>query len=83
MLIDRIKQLDGQDAFQSFMTAYAETTDPHTDYLGPRMAQNFDISMKLSLEGIGAVLQARDEYTPDPRDHPGRPGLQAGQAGGG
>ncbi|CAM1000095.1 C-terminal processing protease CtpA/Prc, contains a PDZ domain [Rhodanobacter sp. Root179] len=61
--IERIRQLDGQDAFQTFMTAYAETTDPHTDYLGPRAAENFDISMKLSLEGIGAVLQARDDYT--------------------
>ncbi|WEN15120.1 carboxy terminal-processing peptidase [Rhodanobacter sp. AS-Z3] len=61
--IERIKQLDGQDAFQTFMTSYAETTDPHTDYLGPRAAENFDISMKLSLEGIGAVLQARDDYT--------------------
>ena len=61
--IDRVKQLDGEDAFQTFMTAYAESTDPHTDYLGPREAQNFDIAMKLSLEGIGAVLQARDDYT--------------------
>ena len=61
--IERVKQLDGQDAFQTFMTAYAETTDPHTDYLGPRAAENFDIAMKLSLEGIGAVLQPRDDYT--------------------
>jgi len=61
--IERVKQLDGADAFQSFMSAYAETTDPHTDYLGPRAAENFDIAMKLSLEGIGAVLQARDDYT--------------------
>jgi hypothetical protein len=45
------------------MTAYANSTDPHTDYLGPRAAENFDIAMKLSLEGIGAVLQARDDYT--------------------
>ena len=61
--IDRVKQLDSEDAFQTFMTAYAETTDPHTDYLGPRAAENFDIAMKLSLEGIGAVLQPRDDYT--------------------
>jgi carboxyl-terminal processing protease len=61
--IERIKQLDSQDAFQTFMTAYAETTDPHTDYFGPREAENFDITMKLSLEGIGAQLQARDDYT--------------------
>jgi len=61
--IERVKQLDSEDAFQTFMTAYAETTDPHTDYLGPRQAENFDIAMKLSLEGIGAVLQTPDEYT--------------------
>ncbi|GLQ47960.1 tail-specific protease [Dyella lipolytica] len=61
--IDRVKQLDSEDAFQTFMTAYANSTDPHTDYLGPREAENFDIQMKLSLEGIGAVLQARDDYT--------------------
>ncbi|MGC1549845.1 MAG: carboxy terminal-processing peptidase [Rhodanobacter sp.] len=61
--IDRVKQLDSEDAFQTFMTSYAETTDPHTDYLGPRQAENFDIQMKLSLEGIGAQLQARDDYT--------------------
>ncbi|WP_266157973.1 carboxy terminal-processing peptidase [Dyella silvatica] len=60
--IERVRQLDSEDAFQTFMNAYAESTDPHTDYLGPRAAENFDISMKLSLEGIGAVLQQRDEY---------------------
>ncbi|MFC5739938.1 carboxy terminal-processing peptidase [Dyella tabacisoli] len=60
--IERVKQLDSEDAFQTFMNSYAESTDPHTDYLGPRAAENFDISMKLSLEGIGAVLQQRDEY---------------------
>src|SRR5690242_19036291 len=78
-LLDRIKQLDGEDAFQSFMTAYAETTDPHTDYLGPRLAQNFDISMKLSLEGIGAVLQARDEYTQIREIVPGGPAAKSGK----
>ena len=77
--IDRVKQLDGEDAFQTFMNAYAETTDPHTDYLGPRAAQNFDIAMKLSLEGIGAVLQARDEYTQIREVVPGGPADKSGK----
>jgi carboxyl-terminal processing protease len=77
--IERVKQLDAEDAFQTFMTAYAETTDPHTDYLGPRMAENFDISMKLSLEGIGAVLQARDEYTQIRELVPGGPAIKSGK----
>ena len=61
--IDSLKQLDSQDAFNTFMNAYAESTDPHTDYFGPRAAEAFDIQMKLSLDGIGAQLQARDENT--------------------
>src|SRR5699024_9003558 len=45
--IKRVKQLDTEDAFQIFMDAYARSTDPHTDYFGPRQAENFDISMRL------------------------------------
>ncbi|MES3021129.1 MAG: carboxy terminal-processing peptidase [Pseudomonadota bacterium] len=59
----RVRKLDGEDVFQAFMNAYSTSIDPHTNYLGPRAADNFDISMRLSLEGIGAVLQTRDEYT--------------------
>ncbi len=77
--IERVKQLDSEDAFQTFMTAYAETTDPHTDYLSPRAAENFDISMKLSLEGIGAVLQARDDYTQIRELVPGGPAAKSGK----
>lgn len=77
--IDRVKQLDGEDAFQTFMTAYANSTDPHTDYLGPREAENFDITMKLSLEGIGAQLQARDDYTQIAQLIPGSPAIKSGK----
>jgi carboxyl-terminal processing protease len=45
------------------MNAYTMTIDPHTNYFGARAAEDFDISMKLSLVGIGAVLQDKDEYT--------------------
>ena len=77
--IERVKQLDGEDAFQTFMDAYAHSTDPHTDYLGPRAAQNFDITMKLSLEGIGAVLMARDEYTQIREVVPAGPAAKSGK----
>ena len=77
--IDRVKQLDSEDAFQTFMTAYANSTDPHTDYLGPRDAENFDITMKLSLEGIGAVLQARDDYTQIRELVPAGPAIKSGK----
>jgi len=59
----RVRKIDSEDVFQTFMNAYATSVEPHTNYLGPRSADNFDIAMRLSLEGIGAVLQTRDEYT--------------------
>ncbi len=60
---DRVGELDGEDVFQTFMNAYASAIEPHTGFLGPRASENFSISMRLSLEGIGAVLQRDDEYT--------------------
>lgn len=54
-------QLDGTDAFRSFLNAYTASIDPHTDYFDPRSAERFNQSMSLSLEGIGAQLQKQDD----------------------
>ncbi|PJE80282.1 Tail-specific protease [invertebrate metagenome] len=59
----RLHQSKDEDAFQIWMNAYASVYDPHTQYFSPQTAENFDINMSLSLEGIGAVLQSEDEYT--------------------
>ncbi len=77
--LDRVHQLDSQDVFQTFMNAYATAIDPHTNYFGPRASQNFDITMKLSLEGIGAVLQEHDEYTVIREVVPGGPAAKSGK----
>ncbi|XLZ71745.1 carboxy terminal-processing peptidase [Massilia sp. SR12] len=69
----RSRKLNSEDVFQIFMNAYAMSIEPHTNYLGPRAAENFDIAMRLSLEGIGAVLQNRDEYTVIREIVPGSP----------
>ncbi|MBF7731215.1 carboxy terminal-processing peptidase [Pseudomonas sp. N040] len=60
--LNRIAQTQGEDIFQAYMNAFAQTYDPHTNYLSPEGAENFDINMSLSLEGIGAVLQTDNEY---------------------
>ena len=52
-----------EDAFQAFINAFASTYDPHTQYFSPRVSENFNITMSLQLEGIGAVLRTEDEYT--------------------
>ena len=38
-------QLKSEDVFQTFMNAYAMAIEPHTNYLGPRASENFDIAM--------------------------------------
>lgn len=68
-----------EDVFQLFMNAYAMSIDPHTNYLGPRALEDFNISMKLSLVGIGATLQLRDEYTTIRDLLPGGPAALSGK----
>lgn len=77
--ITRMKKLNNEDVFQMFMNAYATAIEPHTNYLGPRSADNFDIAMRLSLEGIGAVLQSRDDYTVIREVVPGSPADKSGK----
>jgi carboxyl-terminal processing protease len=60
-LANTADDLNGEDAFQSFLNAYTNAIDPHTDYFNPRAAERFNQAMSLSLEGIGAVLQKQDD----------------------
>lgn len=52
-----------EDVFQIVMNSILEVCDPHTNYFSPRTAEDFNQSMSLSLEGIGAQLQTENEYT--------------------
>ncbi len=61
--LNNLSKVKSNDVFQYFMDSYAMAIDPHTNYFGKRASDNFDISMTLSLTGIGAVLQEIDEYT--------------------
>ncbi|TDJ17068.1 MAG: tail-specific protease [Gammaproteobacteria bacterium] len=66
-------QLDSDDVFQTFINAYTTSIEPHTSYFSPRTSENFDISMRLSLEGIGAVLRNENDYTLIQKIIPGGP----------
>ncbi len=72
-LLKRIGKLKSEDAFQVFMNAYTTSVDPHTNYMGPRTQEDFDISMRLSLVGIGAVLEEKDDYVTIKELVPGSP----------
>ena len=77
--LTRMRQLTSEDVFQTFMNAYAMSIDPHTNYLGPRASENFDMAMRLSLEGIGAVLQRDEDYTAIREIVPGGPAALSGK----
>ena len=73
------RKLKNEDAFEIFLDSYAMSTDPHTNYLGPSSADQFDIAMRLSLVGIGCVLESRDEYTLIREVVPGTPAAKSGK----
>jgi carboxyl-terminal processing protease len=77
--LKRAYQARSEDAFQAYMNAFTGMWDPHTSYFSPRTSENFNINMSLSLEGIGAVLQADNEYTKVVRLVPGGPASKQGQ----
>jgi carboxyl-terminal processing protease len=56
-ILDNYKDLDNDRVFELYMNALARAYDPHSDYMGHLSAENFNIQMKLSLFGIGAVLE--------------------------
>ncbi len=76
--LKRIEQYNAQDVFQVYANALTELYDPHTSYFSPRRAENFDINMSLSFDGIGAVLQADDEHTKIVRLVPAGPAEKQG-----
>ena len=76
--LKRLAQYNAQDVFQIYANTLAEQYDPHTNYFSPRRAENFDINMSLSFEGIGAILQIDDEYAKVTRLVPAGPADKQG-----
>ncbi|MEK9584817.1 MAG: carboxy terminal-processing peptidase [Halieaceae bacterium] len=77
--LSRLEQYNAQDVFQIYANSLAEQYDPHTNYFSPRRAENFDINMSLSFEGIGAMLQVEDEYAKVTRLIPAGPADKQGE----
>lgn len=63
LMAKRINDMKSDDVFQFFINSYLSLVEPHTGYMEPITSENFEINMKLSLEGIGAVLGNDGEYT--------------------
>ncbi len=63
-LLRTLHEQTSRDAVDQFLSALAQTYDPHSEYMSKDEYQNFLVTMKLSLVGIGAVLKKNDDgYT--------------------
>lgn len=61
-LVDNYKELDSSDVLQDYLTALAASYDPHSEYMAAPAEENFDISLGISLVGIGVTLQMEEGY---------------------
>ncbi|MFC2126846.1 carboxy terminal-processing peptidase [Bacteroidota bacterium] len=59
----RINELNHTDWFSTFINSIAEEFDPHTTYFAPKIKELFDINISGKIEGIGARLQQKNDYT--------------------
>ena len=79
MYESRMAKWRSDDIFQAFMNAFTESIDPHTNYMIPSTAAQFNIDMSQSLEGIGATLRNEGEYVTIVEVIPGGPLFKSGE----
>ncbi|MDA3842764.1 MAG: carboxy terminal-processing peptidase [Candidatus Kapabacteria bacterium] len=75
----RLNKYDLADRFSTYINALTTIYDSHTEYFPPKDKEDFDIRMSGQLEGIGAVLQQRDEYITVSKIMPGSPSWKQGE----
>jgi len=74
-----IESFDEEMLLQRYLTAFTQVYDPHSDYMSPSTVEDFDINMKLSLVGIGALLRPEDGTAKIVRIIPGGPAEMDGR----
>ena len=77
--IRRINQQKEEDIFSLAINVLSNQFDPHSSYLSPRSAEDFDLNMRLKLNGIGALLGVEDDYTKIISLVPGGPAEKSGK----
>ena len=77
--IRRINQQKEEDIFSLAINVLSNQFDPHSSYLSPRSAEDFDLNMSLKLNGIGALLGVEDDYTKIISLVPGGPAEKSGK----
>jgi carboxyl-terminal processing protease len=62
-LYKRWKQVDSYDLMEMYLSDLTSSVDPHSSYMSPNTVNDFDIAMRLHLEGIGALLGSENGQT--------------------
>jgi len=74
-----MESFDEEMILQRYLSSFSHVYDPHSDYMSPSSVEDFDINMKLSLVGIGAMLRPEDGTAKIVRIIPGGPADQDGR----
>lgn len=61
--IKKMKEMKDEDMYTNYLNAFGHALDAHTSYFSADVLEDFEISMRLSLQGIGATLTSEDGYT--------------------
>ena len=59
----RMHQMTADELLETYLSSLTASFDPHTSFMSPGTLENFEIGMKLQLDGIGAQLKGEDGYT--------------------
>lgn len=63
LITKRLKEKNNEKLIADFTKSFALMLDPHSSYFTKDDLEDFQIDMRLSLEGIGASLSSQDGYT--------------------
>lgn len=74
-----MESFDEEMLLQRYLSSFSRVYDPHSDYMSPSSVEDFDINMKLSLVGIGAMLRPDDGTARIVRIIPGGPADEDGR----
>jgi len=77
--LKRISQRNEEDVFSISMNNLTSFFDPHSSYFSPKSAEDFEMTMSLKLEGIGALLTTEDDYPTIVSVVPGGPAEKTGK----
>ena len=77
--LSRINNYDSNDVIDIFLNSYVHFLDPHSNYLNPNRAEEYEIQTTLSYQGIGARLELSDDYVQIQSIIPGSPAFKNGE----